>query len=360
MALSGSLLDFGFTDVLQLVKMQRKGGMLVLSSREQDITLWFHAGDLVFAQDEARPMLAAVGARLAADGLVSPGQWRKAVEAQRGTGKPLAEQLPEEAAARLEDLGTHYLRETAFAVFRWLEGDYTFEADVPRPLGSEAIPLAPISTDDLLMESAARAEAWVPVDAELPSWHLILAPAGSDGRDDPLAEVEDHVYALLDRHRDVRAVMEASRWGALETCQALAHLKTTGRARVVGQTEARPARSPLAKARKGRPRRRARRRPLYRSWLVALGCAAMVALTGWLGVQSYLIPGPKATAGLFQSTAQYRAHQVRQALRVYHLTHGGYPESLQVLERAGLVAPGVVGPGMRYSREGDGFILSDG
>jgi hypothetical protein len=359
MALSGSLLDFGFTDILQLVKMQRKGGMLVLNSRERDITLWFHAGDLVFAQDDSRPMLTAVGARLAADGLVSPGQWKKAVEAQKGTGKPL-ERLPEPAEARLEELGTHYLRETAFAAFRYLEGDYTFEADVPRPVGSEAISLPPINTDDLLMESASRAEAWASVDAELPSWHLILAPAGSDGRDDPLAEVEDHVYALLDRHRDVRGVVEASRWGALETCRALVQLKVTGRARVVGQTEARPLRGHVSKAKKSRTRRIARRRPYYRAAFVAVGCAAVMALTGWLGVQSYLIPGPEATAGLFASTAQYRAHQVRQALRVYHLTHGAYPESLEALEKAGMVAPGVVNARMRYSREGDGFILSDG
>jgi hypothetical protein len=368
MALSGSLLDFGFTDILQLVKMQRKAGRLALTSREQQVVLWFDQGDLVHAEDEARPLTQALGARLAADGTVAPAQWRKAVEGRKGNGAPLAEALPAGTGETLAALADAYRRETAFGVFRWLEGDYTFEADEPPPPAAGAVPLPPINTDDLLMDAASRAAAWQEVDANLANTRLILAPAGSDpgpdgeAGDASLSETQGHVLALLDRRRDVRAVVEASRWGCLETCQALAALLAAKRVRVVGESPPRPGREVEGAPRKTRARRRVRRRrrSLWQAAVVALGCAGLMALTGWMGLRSFSGEYPSGLAGFFQSTASYRDHQVRQALRVYYLTHGAYPETLDALRDAGLVGEGVVTPAMRYRRTRDGFILSRG
>lgn len=363
MALSGSLLDFGFTDILQLVKMQRKSGRLTLTSREQSIALWFQAGDLIYAKDDDRPLAAAVGGRLIQDGLLSQTGWQKALVAQRAAGRPLGEFLPDVESGVLTGLAATYLRETVFAVFRWVEGDYSFDADVPQPPGMDAIPLDPIDADDLLMEAANQTEAWRALDGELPTWRLILAPDGkAEAADGEISGVEEHVLGLLDGYRDVRGVVEISRYGALETCQALATLKAARRLRVVGESAPRRVRRTLTKARKIHTGRRAQavRRSSFRAVLVATACVAMMVLTGWLGFEN--ASGHRSGSGpdLSASLASYRDYQVRQALRVYYLTHGTYPEALGVLARSGLLRDGAVTRGMRYRRTQDGFLLSRG
>jgi hypothetical protein len=366
MALSGSLLDFGFTDILQLVKMQRKGGRLAVTSREQQVVMWFGEGDLVFAQDEGRPLTAVVGRALEAEGLVRAGPWRKAVEVQREKGGDLAGLLPDLDSARLEALAADYVRETVYGVFRWLEGDYTFDADLELPPGVPAVPLGPIDTDDLMMEAAARAATWQELDTALPSWRAILAVAGSDlgpeGAESDASRPPDqrHVLGLLDRRRDVRAVVAASRLGALETCQALAALQAAGRIRVVGETAQRPMEPAPAHSTPRRKARGLRRGTAWRAALVTAGCGGAMLLTGWLAYQRVAGEARPGLAALAASTAPYRDHQVRQALRVYRLTHGAYPDDLGALREAGLVGEGVIDPAMHYSRAGDGFILSSG
>jgi hypothetical protein len=363
MALSGSLLDFGFTDILQLVKMQRKSGRLTLTSREQSIALWFREGDLIYAKDDDRPMAAAVGGRLIQDGKVSQTEWQKVLGSQRAAGRPLAEFLPGVEPGLLAALAAAYLRETVFSVFRWVEGDYSFDADVPHPPGLDAIPLEPLDADDLLMEAANQTEAWRALDPDIPTWRLILAPEG-----EPVPEEADpdgmdaHLVALLDGHRDVRAVVEMSRYSALETCQVLATLKAAGRLKVVGESAPRTVRRTLTKARKIHTGRRAQavRRSPFRAVLVGTACLAMMGLTGWLAFETSTGRRPVGTADVAASMVSYRDHQVRQALRVYYLTHGSYPEALDVLARDGLLKDRSVTRGLRYRRTADGFFLSSG
>jgi len=367
MSLSGSLLDFNFTDILQLVKMQRKTGCLALRSREATAAFWFEDGNLIFAHDDARPMTSAVGRRLGADGLVGEAAWRRAVDEQRRSGRPLADLLVGVDPEPLAPLATEYLRESVFGVFRWIEGDYTFDTEIPPPPEANAIPVPPIDTGDLLMEAAQRAEAWAVVDGEIPSWRLIFAPTGGVAPPDPgdgYGPAEAHVLGLLDGRRDVQDVVGWSRHGALETLQAIAFLKAAGRIVAVGERASRAGTQGPSRKRKAAQVKRIQGLPVWRvAWrtsVVALGCTALVAGVGWMGFQSYTHEGLKALSPLARSTANYREHQVRQALEVYHLVHGAYPDRLDVLLSTGLLAGPAVTSGMRYVPTPQGFTLHVG
>lgn len=367
MSLSGSLLDFNFTDILQLVKMQRKTGCLALRSRDATAALWFDDGNLIHTHDDARPLTSAVGRRLGADGLVGEAAWRRAVDEQRRSGRPLADLLVGVDPEPLAPLATEYLRETVFAVFRWLEGDYTFDTEIPPPAEAGAIPVPPIDTGDLLMEAAQRSEAWAVVDGEIPSWRLIFAPTGGAAPPDPgdgFGPVEAHVLGLLDGRRDVQDVVGWSRHGALETCQALSFLKVAGRIVAVGERAPRPgAQGPAGRRKPAQVRRiqgLAVWRVAWRACVVAVGCTALVAGVGWMGFQAYGAKGISAMSPLAGSTATYREHQVRQALEVYHLVHGRYPDRLDALVGAGLLAGPRATAGWTYATTPDGFTLHQG
>jgi len=365
MSLSGSLLDFNFTDILQLVKMQRKTGCLALRAREASAAFWFEGGDLTFAHDDARPMTSAVGRRLGADGLVGEAAWRRAVDEQRRSGQPLADLLVGVDPEPLAPLATEYLRESVFSVFRWIEGDYTFDTEIPPPPEAKAISVPPIDTGDLLMEAAQRSEAWSVVDGEIPSWRLIFAPTGGAASPpepgDGYGPVEAHVLGLLDGRRDVQEVVGWSRYGALETCQGLSFLKVAGRIVAVGERAPRPGAQGPTRKQKVAQRKRIQGLPVWRvAWrtsVVALGCTALVAGVGWMGYQGYSQGGLEGLSPLAHSTGTYREHQVRQALEVYHLVHGTYPDRLDALLDTGLLAGPAVTVGMRYVPTADGFTL---
>lgn len=174
---TGSLLDFNVTDVLQLIKMQRKDGLLIMVSRQNTVALWCRNGDLVFADDSDRPPVDTLGQWMIRDGLLDRKTWNQARDRHLETGQPIDSVLVATGKMSLgafQALALHYLRETVFSLFRWLEGDYSFETETSlnAPLGQ---PLPPINTEDILMEAAHRAEEWPFVDTKIPSMNAIFA-----------------------------------------------------------------------------------------------------------------------------------------------------------------------------------------
>ena len=54
MALEGTLRDFSFADILQLIFFQKKTGALIIQSRQDKIRILFHEGNIVGADSRAR------------------------------------------------------------------------------------------------------------------------------------------------------------------------------------------------------------------------------------------------------------------------------------------------------------------
>lgn len=387
MALSGSLLDFTVIDVFQLIRMQRKDGILTLMSREETVTVRFGEGDVLFAENSHRSMAASVEQWMVRAGVASQELWDRAKAQQTENGRPIGTILNELGRVDPETLSTyarHYRRKTVFNLFRWLEGDYTFEVD------THAVPtldasLPPMNTDDLLMEAACRAEEWPILEETIGSMGNIYSRVGDvlpdastetvvkdeapkeeaaeddfgfmeeDEATESSPEEDEHIWSLLDGKRDVNKVLDDSMYAAFESCRSLASIINRSGAEVVGEA------APAVAENTGFSASFEPEPPKVPSWpaaLVGIGSALAVLLcVGLLFGDRTTAPGGGSHALLYDSTVSYRDHKVRQALSQFQLIHGTYPESLVELQALGLLSDPKTVSGIQYNRVGKSYTL---
>jgi len=139
MSLVGNLEDLGLGDILQIVSLSRKSGVLALHSRNREGTIIFlhgqvtHATSSVFREN--------LGDILLRKGLVDMGTLRAALTLQKETTPPLrlgailAERFGVSKEA-IETLVKEQIERIVYSYFGWKEGTFAFELGEPAELGA--------------------------------------------------------------------------------------------------------------------------------------------------------------------------------------------------------------------------------
>ncbi|MFQ5508227.1 MAG: DUF4388 domain-containing protein [Leptospirillia bacterium] len=361
MALTGSLLDFNFTDILQLIRMQRKSGVLTLVRRDGKVRLRFKDGEVVHADSSRLPMKKTLGRWLVRESLTTDKKWMQAVGRHKESGVPLDETAAEIAgvdAQILRTLAAYHRREVLFSLFRWLEGDYSFDLE-EKPVKTVVSGLQPVNTDDILMDAAGRDEEWPRIDRLVPAMNVIFGLTGGDEKPSGLSEDKRFVLAQVDGVRDVDEIIDQSPFGQYETCLALADLVEEGWVETVG---IRPAPEPVAvrESRSATPVYPVKSSPLWSAFAVGGASVCAVLLCGVFLFSVVTGGTAKEPGGFSVSTASYRDHQVRQAIAAYRLMYDRFPESLAELGSSGLITDPDTLTGMHYLLDADGYTLSGG
>ncbi len=378
MALTGSLLDFTAADILQLIKLQSKDGELMVRGAQRWISVSFRKGNVVAAARSGLDLLDAVGGRLVMNGDLGEEVWAKARTVCQRNNRPLDEVLKEQDEAAWEKVASYsedYIRETVLSLFGWREGEYTFEPEKP---GAAPLVSSPylLDADLILMEGTAHAADWARVFERIPSLSAVFAQVkpGENDLDDEegartggLSETERRVLEAVDGERNVQQVADACFCNLLQACEALAWLVDRGMVRRTRRTAEIKSPSPeLAESPAETievaveedapvPARRYGQRTMAAG--IGVLCLALILSCGWLLVTG---PGPGSAIagdGFRDATWTFRDHKVRQALGVYRMMHGQYPESLDQLFKSGQVADPKMFSGMSYSVVGDGYSL---
>ncbi|MCB0218978.1 MAG: DUF4388 domain-containing protein, partial [Chrysiogenetes bacterium] len=130
MSLVGNLEDLGLGDILQIVSLSRKSGVLHLEQDTREGAIIFRDGQVVCAYSTKlrRPL----GELLVEQGMVTPAQLAQAVETWTDSGKR------DSLSSHIErDVGTDHeqiqsvirstVEKTVYHLFRWREGTFNFE-----------------------------------------------------------------------------------------------------------------------------------------------------------------------------------------------------------------------------------------
>jgi tetratricopeptide (TPR) repeat protein len=312
MAIRGNLREASLADVLQLLALGQKTGVLSLACDRSFGAIEFDRGSIVHAaivngRDRLGDRLVRAGA-LAADALVSvqatlPDDDRALARALIDAGAA----APDLVACELRAL----VEEVVCQLFTWGEGTFSFE---PRPAAAEA-PLVHCSADSLLLEAARRVDEWTQIARKVPSLDLIfeLDAARVQERGIALSEEQRRLAPWLDGTRDVAALVERTGLGEFAVGKALYGLVTAGFAHRVGRSAPPPA--PAAEHRVAEHRN--------------LGVA--FARTGMLD----------EAAREFRRVLELRPEDAdaRHALAVVHLRRRAWDEAVAVLDAAAR-APG--------------------
>lgn len=368
MALTGTLRDFGIADILQLIGQQQKNGVLHLRNKDQGVNVHFVEGNVVKAESANRSRKDLLGSMMVRAGLLTETQLEHALEIQKRTLRRLGDILVSEkmiARDTFRELYQLQTTETLYRLFHWKDGTYEFEQ---QEVDYDTEAITPIRSENVLMEGFRMVDEWPMVRRRITSYEMTfqrlkpLAPAimqagptpsadadpfdaaldsafgevegGGGGDDDAdIGPNERRVYHLTEDGVTVQDIIDRSRLGEFETCKALNSLVEQGYLKAVAP--ARKGATPLGGVQRdllGGVRR-----------AVAQVAVGIVAIAG-VGVLAYLaLGGGRAVGHGFQPRAGQdllagaEMARLGEALQVYRLEKGAYPDGLGALAKAGLV-----------------------
>jgi len=185
MALKGNLRDFSTTQLLNLVNLARKTGMLTVDGHSENVILHFKEGRLIRASSDADSvhlvtMLQKTG-KLAED-------QAEAVNSQSGSSsdRVIGKYLMDAKLVSRDDIiqgVKEYILGIVYDLFTWVEGDFFFEQD---SLPANDRITIPLNLDNVILEGARRIQQNKELEEELPDLSTIALKI----TDKPLRDVK--------------------------------------------------------------------------------------------------------------------------------------------------------------------------
>ncbi len=238
MAIRGSLSEASLADVLQLLALGQKTGVLSLAREGSFGAVHFDRGAvrhaaLVNGRDR-------LGDRLVRAGVLDADALARLTAALGDDDRQLAQALHVDALVDADVLAREcraLIEEVVCVLFTWNTGTFAFE---PQPSPVEP-PLVALPADSLLMEAARRVDEWTQIEKKIPSLDLIfeldvvrLQQSGVSLTDDAA-----RVAPWLDGTHDVASIVERCGIGEFAVGKAIYGLVTAGFAQRVGRSSAR-------------------------------------------------------------------------------------------------------------------------
>src|SRR5512135_1411450 len=169
MALEGTLRDFSLADIIQLISLQHKTGLLTVKSPSDTVTLGFVDGMLVSAESSAQRLDTRLGTVL-----VKTRRLQRALEIQAQTLQRLGFILLKNGYCTAQDLRDGLdiqIKRIAYGLFRWTDGDYSFEQTDHVDYDHEST--TPLAVERLLMEGARMVDEWPIIEKVVRSLDLV-------------------------------------------------------------------------------------------------------------------------------------------------------------------------------------------
>ena len=232
MAIEGPLQELSIQDVLQLLDLAHKTGVLTVRSESLDdeAIVHFSKGAIVFAV--RRRSTRRLGQLLIRSGKLTQRELDSALDLQRrDPTRRLAEILLEMGSITEEELERQLrfqMEETIYEVMAWEEGYFRFEERAE--IASNRL-LARVRVESLLMEGARRIDEWTRLEAKVPGAEAVpsLAP-GKEGESAPLElrPEEWEVLAEIDGERDLGQIAADLGRSSFDVARTIFGLMSTG------------------------------------------------------------------------------------------------------------------------------------
>ena len=394
MALEGTLRDFSLADILQLVSLQHKTGLLTVRGPADTVTLGFLDGMLVSAESSAQRLDTRLGTVLVKTRRLTPEALARALEKQGQSLQRLGYILLKDGFCSAQDLRDGLdiqIKRIAYGLFRWTDGDYVFEQT--EKIDYDAESTTPIAVERLLIEGARMIDEWpivekvvwsldivyqrVPVaqpvipaedeDAVEDVEDSVLARRAREKKLDPIrvSRAEWSVYELVDGRRTVVEINELAFLSEFDGCKACFDLVSRG---LIEESTPRLDELPEEALVADVPAHARRvRRPLDIALLAGL-VLAVLAL-GAFKFQSknplnLLTLPPRRVAlidGFKKSLSLLKLRRVAEGVDSYTFLSGRLPETVEALVESHILAPADLrdpwGARYRYIVRGEKFYL---
>jgi len=326
MGLKGSLRDFGISEILQLIGLQRKSGVLEVKGREAHFRVMINGGKIVGVEKEPELKSEGLSEYLVRAKMISGENFSLAQQKSKSELKPLEAVLVELGFISSEELKSVIsLRNIDLLnqLFLLKEGEYEFEAG---PVTYHPNYCAELETEQVLMDGYRVRDESGLILKEIGDQGIIFQKKpGEFGADQQLDPIVNKVYRLVNGERGIDEIARLARLSRFDTLKILVELKNKDRIE---------------------PKTLTRRESGVSGKIIT--SAVFIQVGFWLGMVIFL---GLLSLGLFryqqagfifkkpsQETRFWNEEMVRQGLEVYRLERGGYPEQLGELLEAGLLS----------------------
>jgi hypothetical protein len=202
MAFKGTLKEFKVPDILQLLSLQRKTGILTFTSSDGFITLIFESGMIVGVDSFPKKLEMRVGSVLVKQDFISEEMLNRALAIQKRTNQKIGEILVGMGLIGketiVESLKTQAIQ-IVLSLFKWKKGEYNFKIQEYLDEGMKII--EPIPTDNLIMEGVQMLDEWPLIKKLVPDESMVFEPVLIDTKDleivseyEDIPEVEEKTY----------------------------------------------------------------------------------------------------------------------------------------------------------------------
>ena len=343
MGLKGSLRDFGISEILQLIGLQKRRGVLEVSGANAHFRIEISSGKIVRVEKEPELKSESFGEYLIRAKLLNKEQLSLAQQKAKSELKPLEAVLVELALIKSEELKrliTLRYMDLLNQLFLIKEGEYEFEAG---PVTYHPEYCAELETEQVLMDGYRVKDESKIILEELGDDSIIFKKkAGEFGQDQQLDPIADRVYRLVNGERGIDEIASLARLTRFDTLKILAELKR--RERIEPKTLKKKEEGVIFKE-------------VYIQISYWLGIAIFLGLL-ILGLYRY----QKAGFGFIYSLKEkgfWKEERVRQALEVYRIERREYPQKLDELVKVGLLGKGDLQflKNVQYYKEEGGYKL---
>lgn len=360
MALQGNLDDFSLPEILQLIAVQQKSGVLKLTSGDDVVVIFFEGGKVVSTRDRRRNAKDPLKPFLVKTGRVTEAQMRQVETIESESRRELTDILLSGNYLSNEQL-THALEEqiqdTLHHLLTWKTGAYHFSGD-GRTVPKFGVNVR-LNTEGILMESMRRIDEFVRYKETLSSPAMVLRPKALAVPPKEMTPQEQRVLPLVDGLRPLRDIAAQSKLVEFEAYEALHHLLDLGVIEV-SLSAAPPKVTPIATE----PVKAQPKRP---SGVLALAVGTVAVAASFL-IGMYVTPSllsqvrrsaaPPAVAPPEIANLDDAA-RLTLALETYRSTRGRYPGELAALRAEGYLPRDVArAVSERYVYQSDGVTYT--
>jgi len=377
MALEGNAKDFGLSEILQLIALQKKSGMLSVTG-EDSIVIFFKEGEIISTRDRRKRARDPLKDYLLRYGFISRDEMNRIQHIQEETNLDLTDILLSEKFFSQDELKLIFadqIQETIQKVLGWPRSYYKFITGKNVLQGIRTF--VSLKVEGLLMESMRRIDEFPELQRIFPSEETIVKrnPIPENGRIE-LEDNEEIIYELLEREMTISELVSRARMARFCTYEALRNLLEKGLLQIVGEP-VQEDEEEIEYVKKSSTGRKGVFAPVVLSVSILLASFAIgeyvVPLTMPPGWKPYSARGEVSASSLdpsaitLESLKRRRlAAKIENALEEYFALKGSYPFTLEVLVVRELVPKSVIDraqeAGFVYKARPDGkaYILKRG
>jgi hypothetical protein len=352
--MKGEIGTFSVAEILQMIGMQEKSGLLSLRSKGKSAVLFFDTGKVLSARDRRQ------GARdqflfyLQEKGAIGVEDLNRIAEIRQDSSGDLVDVLLNNKIIDEKKLGnllSTYAADTLETVVKWETGTYEFAPSVDS-LPEKAI-VTPQRLEAILMEALRRKDEVEEIRRFLPGYDTRIKVSVSDITELPLEEADASVLALVNGKRTIDEIIDDCETDEIETLDILERLFALGIVSISETDQEGPGHL------------------LKRSALQSLITTAAIITVAALLRFIWLAPGGPDELPLRQLrntiqevTDRREVQNLHFALDAHHYLHGKYPEQLTELVAMGLLTGDQITNrhgntyAYRYFVTGERYILS--